>query len=99
MPGFGSGESKFGDTDEAYKRMFAPEFRNRLDAKVDFAPLDPTRYPAVPLAYAALKDDLEARGLEALKVFATEAVIANVAHRALAARRMVVSASEIRPTL
>jgi ATP-dependent Clp protease ATP-binding subunit ClpA len=42
MPGFGaaSGE-RFGDTDEAYKRMFSPEFRNRLDAKIDFAPLDP----------------------------------------------------------
>jgi ATP-dependent Clp protease ATP-binding subunit ClpA len=38
MPGFGSGE-RFGDSDEAYKRMFSPEFRNRLDAKVDFAPL------------------------------------------------------------
>ncbi len=40
MPGFGSAE-RFGDTDEAFKRLFAPEFRNRLDAKVDFAPLDP----------------------------------------------------------
>src|SRR5262249_43703700 len=39
MPGFGAGE-RFGDTDEAFKRMFSPEFRNRLDAKVDFAPLD-----------------------------------------------------------
>jgi ATP-dependent Clp protease ATP-binding subunit ClpA len=38
MPGFGSGE-RFGDSDEAYKRMFSPEFRNRLDAKVDFLPL------------------------------------------------------------
>jgi ATP-dependent Clp protease ATP-binding subunit ClpA len=38
MPGFGSGE-RFGDSDEAYKRMFSPEFRNRLDAKVDFVPL------------------------------------------------------------
>jgi ATP-dependent Clp protease ATP-binding subunit ClpA len=38
MPGFGSGE-RFGDSDEAFKRMFSPEFRNRLDAKVDFAPL------------------------------------------------------------
>ena len=38
LPGFGSGE-RFGDSDEAYKRMFSPEFRNRLDAKVDFAPL------------------------------------------------------------
>jgi ATP-dependent Clp protease ATP-binding subunit ClpA len=44
LPGFGtsaSGGEKFGDTDEAYKRMFSPEFRNRLDAKVDFKPLDP----------------------------------------------------------
>ena len=42
MPGFGTGgEERFGDTDEAFRRMFSPEFRNRLDAKVDFAPLDP----------------------------------------------------------
>ncbi len=42
MPGFGTaGGERFGDTDEAYKRMFSPEFRNRLDAKIDFAPLDP----------------------------------------------------------
>jgi ATP-dependent Clp protease ATP-binding subunit ClpA len=39
MPGFGANE-RFGDTDEAFKRMFSPEFRNRLDAKIDFAPLD-----------------------------------------------------------
>jgi ATP-dependent Clp protease ATP-binding subunit ClpA len=42
LPGFGgAGGEKFGDTDEAFKRMFSPEFRNRLDAKVDFQPLDP----------------------------------------------------------
>ena len=41
MPGFGSRGERFGDTDEAFKRMFSPEFRNRLDAKIDFAPLDP----------------------------------------------------------
>jgi ATP-dependent Clp protease ATP-binding subunit ClpA len=40
LPGFNQGE-KFGDSDEAYRRLFSPEFRNRLDAKVDFAPLDP----------------------------------------------------------
>jgi ATP-dependent Clp protease ATP-binding subunit ClpA len=39
LPGFGSND-RFGDTDEAFRRMFSPEFRNRLDAKVDFAPLD-----------------------------------------------------------
>ncbi|MDX2020268.1 MAG: AAA family ATPase, partial [Deltaproteobacteria bacterium] len=38
MPGFGSNE-RFGDSDDAFKRMFSPEFRNRLDAKIDFAPL------------------------------------------------------------
>ncbi len=43
LPGFGgAGGTQFGDTDEAYKRMFSPEFRNRLDAKVDFQPLDPS---------------------------------------------------------
>jgi ATP-dependent Clp protease ATP-binding subunit ClpA len=44
LPGFGlgvAGQDRLGDTDEAFKRMFSPEFRNRLDAKVDFAPLDP----------------------------------------------------------
>jgi ATP-dependent Clp protease ATP-binding subunit ClpA len=42
MPGFGSqGDPRLGDTDEAFKRAFSPEFRNRLDAKIDFAPLDP----------------------------------------------------------
>jgi ATP-dependent Clp protease ATP-binding subunit ClpA len=42
VPGFGTAAGeRMGDTDEAYKRMFSPEFRNRLDAKVDFAPLDP----------------------------------------------------------
>jgi ATP-dependent Clp protease ATP-binding subunit ClpA len=39
MPGFGGGD-RFGDTDEAFKQAFSPEFRNRLDAKIDFAPLD-----------------------------------------------------------
>src|SRR5207253_6833477 len=39
LPGFGQDE-RHGDTDEAFKRLFSPEFRNRLDAKVDFAPLD-----------------------------------------------------------
>ncbi len=42
LPGFGSQDDpRLGDTDEAFKRSFSPEFRNRLDAKIDFAPLDP----------------------------------------------------------
>ena len=41
MPGFGNQDDpRLGDTDEAFKRAFSPEFRNRLDAKIDFAPLD-----------------------------------------------------------
>ena len=39
-PGFGdAGDERFGDTDE-FKRIFSPEFRNRLDAGSEFAPLD-----------------------------------------------------------
>ncbi|MFO0748644.1 MAG: AAA family ATPase [Myxococcota bacterium] len=34
-------EVTFGDNSAAYKRMFSPEFRNRLDAKIDFAALPP----------------------------------------------------------
>jgi ATP-dependent Clp protease ATP-binding subunit ClpA len=41
MPGFGSQDDpRLGDIDEAFKRSFSPEFRNRLDAKIDFAALD-----------------------------------------------------------
>jgi ATP-dependent Clp protease ATP-binding subunit ClpA len=39
-PGFTSGNTKpQGDDDPAYKRLFSPEFRNRLDARIRFAPL------------------------------------------------------------
>ena len=33
-------QSHMGDSGEAIKKMFAPEFRNRLDAIIQFAPLD-----------------------------------------------------------
>ncbi len=36
--GFGAGQA-LGDAEREYKRMFAPEFRNRLDARIEFAPL------------------------------------------------------------
>ncbi len=36
--GFGAGNA-VGDADREYKRMFSPEFRNRLDARIEFAPL------------------------------------------------------------
>ena len=38
--GFGSG-IRTGDDQEAINRMFTPEFRNRLDATISFAPLSP----------------------------------------------------------
>ena len=41
-PGFfGAGSERGGDDDEAYRRMFTPEFRNRLDARIGFASLEP----------------------------------------------------------
>ncbi|MDB4998849.1 MAG: clpA [Myxococcaceae bacterium] len=38
--GFGAG-SNTGDADREYKRMFSPEFRNRLDARISFNALSP----------------------------------------------------------
>ena len=37
--GFGRGPGA-GDDDEAFKRTFSPEFRNRIDAKISFSSLD-----------------------------------------------------------
>ncbi len=36
--GFGAGRSE-GDAEREYKRVFSPEFRNRLDARIEFNPL------------------------------------------------------------
>jgi ATP-dependent Clp protease ATP-binding subunit ClpA len=41
-PGFGAGPAGPGDDDRAFERMFPPEFRNRLDARIAFAPLSPS---------------------------------------------------------
>jgi ATP-dependent Clp protease ATP-binding subunit ClpA len=38
--GFGERGTR-GDDDRAYKNLFSPEFRNRLDARILFEPLDP----------------------------------------------------------
>jgi ATP-dependent Clp protease ATP-binding subunit ClpA len=38
--GFGRGKRE-GEEEDAIKRMFTPEFRNRLDATIQFAPLSP----------------------------------------------------------
>jgi ATP-dependent Clp protease ATP-binding subunit ClpA len=39
--GFGD-RGKVGEDDKAFKNLFSPEFRNRLDGRVQFAPLDPS---------------------------------------------------------
>ncbi|MEO7328389.1 MAG: ATP-dependent Clp protease ATP-binding subunit ClpA [Minicystis sp.] len=39
--GFGE-RGNAGDDDKAYKNMFSPEFRNRLDARIQFKSLDPS---------------------------------------------------------
>ena len=39
-PGFGAASGP-GDDDRAFERTFPPEFRNRLDARIGFAPLTP----------------------------------------------------------
>ncbi len=39
--GFGDTGPKRGNEEKAYKDLFSPEFRNRLDARVAFGPLDP----------------------------------------------------------
>lgn len=40
LVGFGN-RSNAGSDDKAYENAFSPEFRNRLDARIQFAPLDP----------------------------------------------------------
>jgi ATP-dependent Clp protease ATP-binding subunit ClpA len=39
--GFGNTDVATGEEDKAYKNLFSPEFRNRLDARVHFKPLAP----------------------------------------------------------
>ena len=39
--GFGNREETSPEGDRAYRNMFSPEFRNRLDARIHFKPLDP----------------------------------------------------------
>jgi ATP-dependent Clp protease ATP-binding subunit ClpA len=80
MPGFGSGE-RFGDSDEAYKRMFSPEFRNRLDAKVDFAPLaEPVMLQIVDKFVTELSGQLAERKVTLALSEAARAYLAKKGH-------------------
>ena len=75
MVGFGN-RSVEGKGDEEYKRMFSPEFRNRLDGRIGFRPLSPAvmvkivdkfiRELATQLAARKVQIELTAAGRELL---------------------------------
>ncbi len=58
-------QSRGGDNSEALKRAFSPEFRNRLDAIIPFAPLDAkTVRHVVDKFLMELETQLEAKGVK-----------------------------------
>jgi len=60
-PGFAGGTG-VGEDDKAYREMFSPEFRNRLDAKITFAPLSMEVMQSIVDRYVReLSDQLLAR--------------------------------------
>jgi ATP-dependent Clp protease ATP-binding subunit ClpA len=61
--GFGEGGGE-GDDERAFERKFSPEFRNRLDARIAFAPLGPeVMERIVDRAVGELGERLEGRGV------------------------------------
>ena len=63
-PGFTSGPAAPGDDDRAFERTFSPEFRNRLDARIGFAPLSPAVMERiVDRLVRELQDRLAERGV------------------------------------
>ncbi len=58
--GFAGGQA-LGDAEKEYKRLFSPEFRNRLDARVDFAALSPDTMDSIVLKFVR---ELEVQLLE-----------------------------------
>jgi ATP-dependent Clp protease ATP-binding subunit ClpA len=65
--GFGSaggGDREKPGIDREYKQLFSPEFRNRLDAKIAFAPLDPAVMRSIVGKFLReLGDQLSPRGV------------------------------------
>jgi ATP-dependent Clp protease ATP-binding subunit ClpA len=65
--GFGGPEGKDRekpDVDRDYKQLFSPEFRNRLDAKIAFRPLDPRVMQSIVTKFVReLSEQLAARGV------------------------------------
>jgi ATP-dependent Clp protease ATP-binding subunit ClpA len=71
--GFGRDLQKSGSDDEAVKKFFKPEFRNRLDAVVKFNKLDKINMKKVVAKFMLELNDL--LGERHIKVHATEALI------------------------
>ena len=78
--GFESGE-RTGDDEEAIKRMFMPEFRNRLDAVIGFKSLPPKVMARVVDKFIMqLEDQLADRGVEIELSEAAKAWLAKKGH-------------------
>jgi ATP-dependent Clp protease ATP-binding subunit ClpA len=74
--GFGEAGGE-GDDERAYEKTFSPEFRNRLDARIGFAPLSlPVMDRIVDRAVGELGARLQARGVELTVSAATRAHLA-----------------------
>ena len=71
--GFGRDLVKTGEDDDAVKKFFKPEFRNRLDAVVKFNKLDKMSMKKVVVKFVNELNDL--LGEKHIKIHATEALI------------------------
>lgn len=71
--GFGRSQTKEGTDDEAAKRFFKPEFRNRLDAVVKFGKLDKISMKKIVVKFLSELNDLLVE--KNIKVRTTEALV------------------------
>ena len=71
--GFGRSLEKDGEDDDAVKKFFKPEFRNRLDAVVKFGKLDKISMKKIVVKFINELNDL--LGEKSIKVRASEALI------------------------
>jgi ATP-dependent Clp protease ATP-binding subunit ClpA len=62
--GPGGADREKPNIDREYKQLFSPEFRNRLDAKIAFVPLDPTVMASIVAKFVReLAEQLAVRGV------------------------------------
>ena len=71
--GFGRSQHKEGTDDEAAKKFFKPEFRNRLDAVIKFAKLDKISMKKIVVKFLNEMNDLLAE--KYIKIHSTERLI------------------------